>query len=53
MDAAALFFFGMMGSVSNYWTLSGYAFDLEEKIKPMWDIFQRAIVKSDKYIKMV
>jgi AcrR family transcriptional regulator len=44
-DAAALLFFGMVESISNYWTLNNYKFGLEEKARPMWDIFQKAIAK--------
>jgi TetR/AcrR family fatty acid metabolism transcriptional regulator len=44
-EAAAMLYFGMVESVSNYWTLNNYKFVLEEKMKPMWDIFQMAIAK--------
>jgi AcrR family transcriptional regulator len=45
-EAAAMLYFGMVESLSNYWTLSNYKFGLEEKMQPMWDIFRQAIVKS-------
>lgn len=48
LESAALLFFGMIESASNQWMLSEYAFDLEEKSRPMWDIFHRAIVRSGK-----
>lgn len=44
--AAALLFFGMVESISNYWTLNNYKFELEEKARPMWDIFQKAVTKN-------
>jgi AcrR family transcriptional regulator len=45
-EAAAMLYFGMVESLSNYWTLSNYKFGLEEKMQPMWEIFHQAIVKS-------
>ena len=45
-DAAALLFFGMVESISNYWTLNNYKFGLEEKAKPIWDILQKAITRK-------
>lgn len=47
LDAVAMLFFGMVESLSNYWTLNNYKFNLEEKIKPMWDIFRKAIVSAE------
>jgi hypothetical protein len=47
LDAAAMLFFGMMESISNYWTLSNYTFNLEEKTKPMWDAFRKAIINVE------
>ena len=43
LEAASMMFFGMVESVSNYWTLNSYKFALDEKMKPMWDIFQKSI----------
>ncbi len=47
LDAAAMLFFGMMESISNYWTLSNYTFNLEEKTEPMWDAFRKAIINVE------
>jgi len=43
LDSAAMLFFSMMESVSNYWTINNYQFNLEEKMKPMWNVFRKAI----------
>jgi len=43
LEAAAMLFFGMVESLSNYWTLSNYKFSLEDKARPMWAIFRKAI----------
>ena len=48
LDTTALLFYGMMESISNYWMLNNYGFNLEEKTRPMWDIFQKAIVNIEK-----
>jgi AcrR family transcriptional regulator len=52
LDSAAMLFFGMVESVSHFWLLNGYEFDLEEKARPMWKIFESAIAKSEDYIKV-
>ncbi len=43
LEAAAMLFFGMVESLSNYWTLSNYKFSLEDKTRPMWALFRKAI----------
>jgi len=43
LEAAAMLFFGMVESLSNYWTLNNYKFSLEDKTRPMWAIFRKAI----------
>jgi len=43
LEAAAMLFFGMVESLSNYWTLSNYKFSLEDRTRPMWAIFRKAI----------
>jgi AcrR family transcriptional regulator len=48
LDSAALFFYGMVESISNYWTLSGETYDREETIRPAWDLFQRAVARSQR-----
>jgi AcrR family transcriptional regulator len=43
LEAAAMLFFGMVESLSNYWTLNNYKFSLEDRARPMWAIFRKAI----------
>ena len=43
LEAAAMLFFGMVESLSNYWTLDNYKFSLEDRARPMWAIFRKAI----------
>lgn len=50
-EAAALLYFGMMQTIGNNWLLHGYDFDPEVKVRPMWEIFERAIAKSEDHIK--
>jgi len=44
LGSAAMLFFSMLESVSNYWAVNAYQFNLEEKTKAMWEIFRIAIV---------
>jgi AcrR family transcriptional regulator len=44
LEAVSLLFFGMVESVSNYWTLNGYKFVLEDKTMPMWNTLKNSIV---------
>jgi AcrR family transcriptional regulator len=46
LDAAAMLFFGMVESLSNYWTLNNYKFALEDKARPMWDILHKSIINN-------
>ena len=43
LEATAMLFFGMVESLSNYWTLNNYKFNIEDKIGPMRDIFHKAV----------
>ena len=43
LDATAMLIFGMVESLSNYWTLNNYKFNIEDKIVPMRDIFHKAV----------
>jgi AcrR family transcriptional regulator len=43
LGASALLLFGMIQGLVNIWALGGYCFDLSEKFKPLWEIFQEAI----------
>lgn len=43
VEAAALLLFGMIQSLVNLWTLSGYKFDLVEKYSEFWKVYRESI----------
>ncbi len=44
-EAAAIIFFSITQGLATIWALSHYSFDLEEKFKPIWDLFRNAVTR--------
>ena len=42
-DAAALMFFALVQSIVTLWSLSGYSFDLHQRMIPLWKGYRRGI----------
>lgn len=44
LESAAVLFFGMTQGLVNIWALGQYSFNLQEKYKPIWNIFRESVV---------
>jgi AcrR family transcriptional regulator len=44
-SSAAMLFFSAIQGLVNIWALSNYNFNLQERYKPIWDLFHDSVVK--------